>query len=98
MTLIKAFAAAFTCATLLSCATEPVVTNHDAKTGVITVCGSRQASNEELMQRAVKACTTSTPKVLRCTPEMKYSTVGTEGAVTSTGTCCDYECPVALGQ
>jgi hypothetical protein len=80
---------------LLSCANQPVITAQDYKTGVYTVCGGHQASKDELNTRAFKACPAATPKVLRCTADVKYPTVGIEGEVTASGNCCDYECPRA---
>jgi hypothetical protein len=81
----------------LGCSTEPVITAQNDKTGVFTVCGSRQATKDELTGRAVKACTAAAPTVLRCTSDVKYATVGIEGEVTVSGNCCDYECPTAGG-
>src|SRR5450631_1544878 len=89
----KIVGAALASVALLSCATKPVITAQDYKSGAFTVCGSPQASKDDLSQRAVKACTGATPlKVLRCTVDARYSTVGIEGEVTVSGNCCDYTC------
>jgi hypothetical protein len=77
---------------LLSCATQPAITAQNYTTGLFTVCGGQQATKSELLQRAVKACTVA-PKVLRCTADTKYPSVGMEGEMTVAGNCCDYECP-----
>jgi len=82
-------------ASILGCAGPPVVTAQDFKTGVFTVCSSLQASKVDLNQKAAQVCTT-TAKPLRCTADTKYSTVGIEGQMTTSGNCCDYECPPAL--
>jgi hypothetical protein len=89
---IKGLAAATTGAVLLSCGTAPVVTARNYKTGVFIVCGGRNSSREDLSKHAAKACTTP-PKLLRCTADVNYPTVGIEGEVTVNGNCCDYECP-----
>ncbi len=96
MTTTKTFGSALACVALLSCASEPVVTAQDYKTGVFTVCGNTQASKVDLSQRAAKVCATATPKVLRCTADEKYPTVGIQGEMTLSGNCCDYECPPQL--
>ena len=81
---------------VLSCATPPAVITQDYKLGTFTVCGSRQASNAELDQRAAQVCATQAPQTLRCTPDATYTQVGIQGAVPTTGNCCDYSCPPAL--
>jgi hypothetical protein len=100
MTGTKIVGAALASVALLSCATKPVITAQDYKTGAFTVCGSPQASKDDLSQRAVKACIGATPpKVLRCTVDARYSTVGIEGEVTVSGNCCDYTCrPIGASQ
>jgi hypothetical protein len=77
---------------LLSCATQPAITAQNYETGLFTVCGSQQATKSELSQRALKACAVA-PKVLRCTADTKYPSVGMEGEMTVSGNCCDYQCP-----
>ena len=96
MRTVKTLGATLACVGLLSCAGEPVVTAQDYKTGVFTVCGNTQASKVELTERAAKVCTTAAPKVLRCTADVKYPTVGIQGEMTLSGNCCDYECPPQL--
>ncbi len=81
---------------VLSCATPPVVTTQDYQLGTFTVCGSPQASNAELDQRAAQVCTTQAPQTLRCSKGVTYTPVGIHGAVPTTGNCCDYGCPPAL--
>ncbi|MGO8969609.1 MAG: hypothetical protein ACLQDQ_08560 [Myxococcaceae bacterium] len=92
----KTLGAAWACVGLLSCASEPVVTAQNYKTGVFTVCGNSQASKVDLAQRAAKVCTTAAPTVVRCTADVKYPTVGIQGEMTLSGNCCDYECPPQL--
>jgi hypothetical protein len=93
MTRTKLIGAGLASVTLLSCASAPVVTAQDYKTGVFTICGGPDASKDALGQRAIKACVAGTAlKVLRCTADVRYPTVGIEGEVTATGNCCDYAC------
>ena len=80
----------------LSCAAPPVVTTQDYQLGTFTVCGSPQASNADLGQRAAQVCTTQAPQELRCSKGVTYTPVGIHGAVPTTGNCCDYGCPPAL--
>jgi len=80
---------------LVSCGAGPAVIAQDYKAGTLTVCGGTQVSNEDLQKKAVQACTTGAPKLLRCVSNVSYTAVGIQGQGTVTGNCCDYECPVA---
>jgi|GEM_PF-3976139 len=96
MTIARTFGAALAGLAFLGCAQEPLVIAQDYKLGTFTVCGSRQATQAQLDSRAAPVCATQAPQVLRCAQDVTYTPVGPQGAVPTTGNCCDYGCPPAL--